>query len=96
MVSSAAGALTDELAALVVSARQIRTPANASKISIEDKIHTVEEHIVRVTNLSKLSASDRSKLDSVGTELWNACRTQVMEASQHDKQIMAMNSRSMP
>ena len=96
MVSSTAGTLTDEVAALVVSARQIRTPTNDSKRYIEDIIQTVEEYIARVPNLPKLSASDRSRLDSVGTELWNACRIQVIEAGRDDKDTMAMNSRSIP
>jgi hypothetical protein len=98
MALSTVGALTDLAAALVVSTRQWRaeTSTSASAASIEDDIRAVEEQIDRVRDSARLSTSDRSKLDSVGTELWNAFRIPVMEACPDDAERKTMNGGGTP
>lgn len=97
MASSAADALTNLAAALVVSTRQWQTgkSTNASTVPIEDDIRAIEERIERVPDTAKLSTPDRSKLDSVGTELWNVCRIHVMEECPDDAETKKMNDRGM-
>lgn len=97
MASSAANALTDLAAALVVSRHQWWTgkSTNASAIRMEDDIRAIEEQIERVSDTAKLPTPDRSKLDSVGTELWNVCRVHVMEECPDDVETKTMNSRGM-
>jgi hypothetical protein len=95
MASSAVDALTDLAAALVVSTSQRETEksTDASTIPIEDDIRAVEEQIDRVSDTANLSTSDRSELDSVGTELWKVCRMHVMEACTDKEEPKTMNGR---
>lgn len=95
MVSSAASVLVDQAAALVTATRQwqIDSPIDASKSDLEDSLEAIEEQIERISDMAKPPSSDRSRLDSMGTELWNACRIQVMEASPSNRDSMAINIR---
>ncbi|CEJ53758.1 hypothetical protein PMG11_00101 [Penicillium brasilianum] len=95
MVSSAASVLVDQAAALVTATRQwqIESPIDAFKADLEDSLEAIEEQIERISDMAKPLSSDRSRLDSMGTELWNACRIQVMEASPSNRDSMAINIR---
>ncbi|OOQ88131.1 hypothetical protein PEBR_13978 [Penicillium brasilianum] len=95
MVSSAASVLADQAAALVTATRQwqIDSPIDAFKADLEDSLEAIEEQIERISDMAKPPSSDRSRLDSMGTELWNACRIQVMEASLSNRDSMAINIR---
>lgn len=95
MVPSIASVLTDQAAALAVAMRQWQseTSTNTLKTCTEDDIRAIEEQIEQVTDMTGLLTSTRSKLDSVGTELWNACRAQVMGAASDDKEAMELSNR---
>lgn len=95
MVRSMASVLTDQAADLAVTMRQWQseTSTNTSKTCAEDYIRAIEEQIELATDMTGLSTSTRFKLDSVGTELWNACRAQVMGAVSDDKEAMELSNR---
>lgn len=89
-----ASVLTDQAAALAVTMRQWQSDAsNTSKTCTKDDIRAIEEQIEQATDMMGLSTSTRFKLDSVGTELWNVCRAQVMGAFSDDKEAMELNNR---
>lgn len=87
--------LTDQATALAVKVSQWQTESSTktSKNPTEDDIRAIEEQIEQATDMMGLSTSTRFKLDSVGTELWNACRIQVMGAVSDDKEAMELNNR---
>jgi hypothetical protein len=97
MTSSTADALADLAAVLVVSTRQWQTEKStkASTVPIEDDIRAIEEQIEQVSDTVNLSTPDRSKLDSVGTELWNVWRIHMMEACTDEEERKTMNGRGM-
>ncbi|OKO96611.1 hypothetical protein PENSUB_10786 [Penicillium subrubescens] len=95
MTSSTADALADLAAVLVVSTRQWQTEKStkASTVPIEDDIRAIEEQIEQVSDTVNLSTPDRSKLDSVGTELWNVWRIHMMEACTDEEERKTKNGR---
>lgn len=97
MAHSTASSLTDQAATLAVSTRQWQSESTTKPfdIAIEDDVQAIEGRIERITDITKMSTSDRLKLDSAGTELWNGCRLQVMGSGSDDKEAMTMSSRGM-
>lgn len=87
--------LADQATALAVKVSQWQSESSTktSKNPPEDDIRAIEKQIEQVTDMTGLSTSTRFKLDSAGTELWNACRTQVMGAVSDDKEARELRNR---
>lgn len=95
MAPSLAVVLTDQATALAdkVSHWQSESSTKTTKTPTEDDIRGIEEQIEQAADMTGLSTSTRFKLDLAGTELWNACRTQVMGAVSDDKEAMELSNR---
>ncbi|KAJ5175862.1 uncharacterized protein N7482_001739 [Penicillium canariense] len=95
MASFAAGDLTDRVVALIASTLEMQAEASVEppKIFIGDVICTIEEQLARLPDMAKLLPSERSKLDAIGTELWNVCRSPSRSSNLEDKETVEMYSR---